>query len=115
VAATENLRRRTEKSGFVCGGAPGPRRWFELAFKDAKIVEFTWHRLGLTFASRVVTAGVHIRTVQQLLGRKTIAMTARYAHLAPKHTLAAVERLDAHAQRRTGASAQQPSQAVILQ
>jgi hypothetical protein len=49
-------------------------------------------------------AGVHIRTVQQLLGPKTIAMTARYAHLAPKHTLAAVERLDAHTQRETDRS-----------
>jgi hypothetical protein len=29
-----------------------------------------------------------------LLGRKTIAMTVRHSHLSPKHTLAAVERLD---------------------
>ena len=34
-------------------------------------------------------------SVQELLGDKTIAMTVRYSHLAPKHTLAAVERLDA--------------------
>jgi Phage integrase family len=40
-------------------------------------------------------AGVDIRTVQELLGHKTIGMTVRYSHLAPKHTLAAVERLDA--------------------
>ena len=40
--------------------------------------------------------GVDIRTVQELLGHKRIAMTVRYAHLAPKHTLAAVERLDTH-------------------
>lgn len=39
-------------------------------------------------------AGVDLRTVQELLGHKVIAMTVRYAHLAPKHTLAAVERLD---------------------
>ena len=39
-------------------------------------------------------AGVDIRTVQELLGHKTISMTVRYAHLAPKHQLAAVERLD---------------------
>jgi hypothetical protein len=37
-------------------------------------------------------AGVDL---QELLGHKTIAMTVRYSHLAPKHTLAAVERLDA--------------------
>ncbi|HKS76806.1 MAG TPA: tyrosine-type recombinase/integrase, partial [Terriglobales bacterium] len=40
-------------------------------------------------------AGVDLRTVQELMGHKTIAMTVRYSHLAPKHTLAAVERLDA--------------------
>ena len=40
-------------------------------------------------------ARVDIRTVQELLGHKTIGMTVRYSHLAPKHTLAAVERLDA--------------------
>ena len=33
-------------------------------------------------------AGVDLRTVQELLGHK-VPMTIRYAHLAPKHTLAA--------------------------
>jgi hypothetical protein len=36
---------------------------------------------------------VDIRTVQELLGHKCIAMTVRYAHLAPTHQLAAVEKL----------------------
>jgi len=35
-------------------------------------------------------AGVDIRTVQELLDHKTSAVTMRCAHLAPKHTLAAV-------------------------
>ena len=30
------------------------------------------------------------------MDHKTISMTVRYAHLAPQHQLAAVERLDAH-------------------
>jgi hypothetical protein len=37
--------------------------------------------------------GVDIRTVQELLGHKTIATTVRYCHLAAKHTFAAVEQL----------------------
>lgn len=40
-------------------------------------------------------AGVDLRTVQELLGHKTIAMTVRYSHLAPTHLREAVERLTA--------------------
>jgi site-specific recombinase XerD len=95
VKALEALRKRFPASEFVCGGAREPRRWFEAVLKDAKVANFSWHCLRHTFASRLVMAGVDIRTVQELLGHKTIAMTVRYSHLAPKHTLAAVERLDA--------------------
>ena len=37
--------------------------------------------------------GVDLKTVQELMGHKTIAMTARYAHLAPTHKLQALETL----------------------
>jgi site-specific recombinase XerD len=95
VKALETLRKRYPASELVCGGAKEPRRWFEPVLKDAKVANFSWHCLRHTFASRLVMAGVDIRTVQELLGHKTIGMTVRYSHLAPKHTLAAVERLDA--------------------
>ena len=39
-------------------------------------------------------AGVDLRTVAELLGHKKIQMTMRYAHLAPQHKMAAVEKLD---------------------
>ena len=70
-----------------------PRSWFEAALQRAGIKDFTWHCLRHTFASRLVMAGVDIRTVQELLGHKTITVTLRYAHLAPQHQLAAVQRL----------------------
>jgi site-specific recombinase XerD len=95
LSALETLAKRTGGSEFVCGGAMEPRRWFEPVVKAAGLEDFTWHCLRHTFASRLVMAGVDIRTVQELLGHKTISMTVRYSHLAPKHTLAAVERLDA--------------------
>jgi hypothetical protein len=37
--------------------------------------------------------GESLRAVQLLLGHKTIQMTCRYAHLAPEHQLALVEKL----------------------
>lgn len=70
-----------------------PREWFEVCVKAAGLESFTWHCLRHTFASRLVMEGVDLRTVQQLMGHKTIQMTVRYAHLAPQHELAAVQRL----------------------
>jgi hypothetical protein len=35
-------------------------------------------------------AGIDLRTVQELLGHKTLAMTLRYSHLAPEHKRKAV-------------------------
>jgi len=70
-----------------------PRFWFDSAVEDAKLADFTWHCLRHTFASRLVMAGVDLRTVQELMGHKTIQMTVRYSHLAPQHRLAAVQRL----------------------
>jgi site-specific recombinase XerD len=70
-----------------------PREWFNAACDEAKIEGVTWHTLRHTFASRLVMAGVDLKTVQELMGHKTIAMTARYAHLSPAHKLSALERL----------------------
>lgn len=65
--------------------------------------------------------GSDIRAVPELLGHKAIAMTVRYCHLAPKHTLAAVERLDASTETRPDTAAdtgmlQRPAmQTAVLQ
>jgi integrase len=64
LGALEDLRKRTGSLGFVCGGAPGPRRWFEPALKAANIAAFSWHCLRHTFASCLVMAGVDLRTVR---------------------------------------------------
>ena len=52
------------------------------------------HVLRHTFASRLVMAGVDLRTVQELMGHKDIAMTMRYAHLSSNHKRAAMETLE---------------------
>jgi site-specific recombinase XerD len=98
VAALKKLRENSDGAGSVIRNAAGgalasPRYWFEPAVRRAKIRKFSWHCLRHTFASRLVIAGVDLRTVQELLGHKSIQMTVRYSHLNPKHTLAAVELL----------------------
>ena len=71
-----------------------PRGWFDLAIARAKVINFRWHDLRHTFISRLVMKDVNLRTVQELAGHKTISMTTRYAHLAPEHNQAAIEKLD---------------------
>ncbi len=77
---------------------------FKRACAAAEICDFRWHDLRHTFASHCVMAGVDLRTVQELLGHKTLEMTMRYSHLAPAHKAAAVEKL--------GAALQAPAPAV---
>ncbi|MFC1890233.1 tyrosine-type recombinase/integrase [Thermodesulfobacteriota bacterium] len=69
------------------------RRVFKTALRRAEIENFRWHDLRHTFASRLVMAGVGIRTVQELMGHKTIQTTMKYAHLSPGHRMDAVQRL----------------------
>jgi integrase len=95
--ALVELRARNGRSEFVCGGVRNARYWFESAVAAAGLKDFTWHCLRHTFASRLVMAGVDIRTVAELMGHKTLAMTMRYAHLAPDHQRGAVERLESTA------------------
>jgi integrase len=70
-----------------------PREWFDASCRKAGVLDFTWHCLRHTFASRLVMAGVPLRTVQELMGHKTIQMTIRYSHLAPGHMQEAVDKL----------------------
>ena len=99
VTALGRLQGSSGKGKYVCPDAKDgmrcdARRWLEQAVKDAGIDHFRWHDLRHTFASRLVMRGVDIRTVQELLGHKSITTTMRYAHLAADHRQAAVEKMN---------------------
>jgi integrase len=85
---------QTKDTGSVFGVAGVKSSWDTL-LKTAKIQNFRFHDMRHHFASRLVMAGVDLNTVRELLGHADLTMTLRYAHLAPEHLAAAVEKLAA--------------------
>jgi integrase len=53
--------------------------------KDSDIEDFRFHDLRHSTASYLIMAGVHMRTVAEILGHRTLAMVQRYSHLSPEH------------------------------
>lgn len=70
------------------------RESFEEALRRANIEDFHMHDLRHTAASYMIMNGVDLRTVADILGHKTIAMTMRYTHLLDDHKLKAVARIE---------------------
>ena len=68
--------------------------WAKLLM-HADISRFRWHDLRHHFASRLVQRGVPLNTVRDLLGHASVAMSLRYAHLAPDQRCEAVSKLNA--------------------
>lgn len=70
------------------------KRSFKTACRRAGIEDFHIHDLRHTCAAWLVSAGVPLPEVRDLLGHSSITMTERYAHLAPENVRSAVARLD---------------------
>ncbi len=65
----------------VVFGIGDNKKWWNAAPNDANIKKFRWHDLRHTFYSRLAQAGVSLKVIQEPAGHKTIAMSARYAHM----------------------------------
>jgi integrase len=70
-----------------------PRAWGG-ALRMAGIENFRWHDMRHDFASQLVSRGVDLTVVCELLNHSNLKLTMRYAHLAPKHKLDAVQALN---------------------
>jgi integrase len=70
------------------------RKAYENAVTNAKLDDVNFHTLRHTFASWAVMRGVSLKELQELLGHSSLAMTMRYAHLAPERLRSAVTRLE---------------------
>lgn len=90
IAALKKLKEISGAAKYVCPDATDEltrdtRTWFERAVKKAGILNFRFHDLRHTFASRLVMAGVDIKTVQELLGHKNITQTMKYSQIGRAH------------------------------
>src|SRR5262245_30077152 len=70
------------------------KRAYNTAVRAAKRDDVTLHTLRHTFASWAIMRGVTRVELQELLGHASLAMTMRYAHLAPERLRTAVPRLE---------------------
>src|ERR1700739_2059906 len=99
LGALKRIREKSKGVGRVFAAQNGkeplkdPRYWWDIVLYRSEINDFHWHDLRHTFASRCIMAGVDLRTLQQLLGHKTLQMVVRYSHLSQSHELAAVEKI----------------------
>ena len=78
----------TIKSGFevACNRA-------EITYGLTRVGGLTWHGLRHTFATRLREQGVHPFDIKELMGHKTLSVTANYAHGTPEAMRQAVNRL----------------------
>jgi integrase len=73
------------------------RRSWEGVLREAGIDNFRWHDMRHDFASQLVMRGVDLTVVCELMNHSNLKLTMRYAHLAPKQKLDAVQALNRRA------------------
>ncbi len=72
---------------------------FDSLLKAAEIEGLVFHDLRHTAATRMVSAGIDLVVVKEILGHSCIDTTMRYSHPVPERKLEAVEALDSYRPR----------------
>ena len=89
-----------------CGNLEGP--WADMTKNTARYAwtkvrselgktedaSFVWHTCRHTFCSRLVQAGVPLKSIQDLARHQAVETTIRYSHLAPKDYESAIATLE---------------------
>jgi integrase len=86
-------RRRQKSDGPL--NASTLRDSYYRALKRAGLRGLNWHSLRHTAATRLLRAGVNVRTVQHILGHRSIEMTMRYVKVVEVDVTDAMEALAA--------------------
>jgi integrase len=81
----------------------GLRREFNRAIEAAGIINFRYHDLRHTFASRMLRAGGDLKQVQKQLRHRQIETTMKYAHVKDHEMRASMEAAAAASPRRAAA------------
>ncbi len=99
IEQTRHRAKHCPASPWVFSTTSGDRlgdlkRSFATACRRAGIKDFRIHDMRHTCAAWLVTAGVPLPEVRDLLGHRSITTTEKYAHLSPDNVRAAVETLE---------------------
>src|SRR2546427_8788599 len=70
------------------------RTGFLNSCKRASLTDLHFHDLRHTFASQFVMAGGDLYILKEILGHKSPAMAARYAHVSPTYLIKSIDRMN---------------------
>lgn len=93
----QGLKRKSEyvfPSPKTNGRLDNIKRSFRRAVREAEIIDFRFHDLRHTAATRMADAGADAFTLMKILGHSDIRMTSRYTHATDIALRRAVENLD---------------------